>query len=97
MSEKFNNVKLSVKYGVTFDDPKKFFERFGFEVSQVHEALHFDKLKQTLKPADVEAVTEALFEHVKSEPRYKQLKPKARYKIMNIPLASSNSRSISIY
>ena len=51
MSEKFNNVKLSVKYGVTFDDPKKFFERFGFEVSQVHEALHFDKLKQTLKPA----------------------------------------------
>ena len=28
MSEKFNNVKLSVKYGVTFDDPKKFFERF---------------------------------------------------------------------
>ena len=38
MSEKFNNVKLSVKYGVTFDDPKKFFERFGFEVAQVHEA-----------------------------------------------------------
>ena len=40
--------------------------------------LHFDKLKQTLKAADVEAVTEALFEHVKSEPRYKQLLPKAQ-------------------
>ena len=79
MSEKFNNVKVSVKYAVSKDDdPKKFFERFGFEVSQVDEALHFDKLKQTMKPTDVEAVTEALFEHVKSEPRYKQLKPKAQ-------------------
>ena len=55
-------------YGVTFDDPKKFFERFAFEAAQIHKALHFDKLKQTLKAADVEAVTEVLFEHVKSEP-----------------------------
>ena len=31
-----------------------------------------------MKAADVEAVTEALFEHVKSEPRYKQLLPKAQ-------------------
>ena len=100
MSEKFNNVKLSVKYDAD-NDPKKFFERFGFEVSQVHEALHFDKLKQTMKPTDVEAVTEALFEHVKSEPRYKQLKPKAQARFNFVFardwLSNRDKRDITMY
>ena len=40
-------------YGVTFDDPKKFFERFDFEAAQIHEALHFDKLKQLFDYCDL--------------------------------------------